>query len=652
MPDQQEVCLGQSVGKYRLVSRLGGGGFGTVYLAEDRYEHTQAAVKVLHVPLTKETDLKSFLNEARATRLRHPHIVSLLDFGISQGGLPFLAMEYASKGTLRDHHPKGEKIPLLTIVFYIDQIALALQYAHNHRVVHRDVKPDNILVRADGTLLVSDFGIAKLLEQSVLTSRQKLAGTPSYMAPEQHRGYPCFASDQYALAVTAYEWICGVRPFQGTAFGLTIQHMHTPPPSLRDRLPELSEEVEYVIFKALAKAPEDRFKCIQKFADALHEAAQPQSIIPPHPQTQWSEEVLPPREDGNEGRNSIFAGTALNTLTSATPSAIRRRSLKWSFSTGKAVRSSPTVHSGMAYFGSDDGNLYALDASSGQKKWAFSTDHWVRSSPIVHNGIVYFGSDDGNLYALDASSGQKKWFFPTDHWVYSSPTVHNGMVYFGSGDHKLYALDAASGQKKWSFRSGGIVCSSPTVYNGVVYFGSDDGNLYALDASSGQKKWAFRSGDWVQSSPTVDNTMVYFGSDDGNLYALDISSGQKKWAFRSGRGNNLLLPSYEQVTTSPILHNEMIYFGSIDHKLYALDAASGQKKWSFLTGDKVISSPTVHKNIIYFGSDDHKLYALDAASGQKKWSFLTGDKVISSPTVHNGIVYVGSHDGNFYGIFA
>jgi len=184
-------------------------------------------------------------------------------------------MEYAPQGTLRDRHPKGERIPLPTIVSYVDQLASALKFAHDHRIIHRDIKPKNILVHADGTLLVSDFGIAKLLEQSVFLSVQTQVGSPPYMAPEQHKGYPCFASDQYALAVIVYEWICGTRPFQGSREWLAVQHVNTPPPKLRDQLPGLPEAVEHVVLKALAKAPEDRFESIQAFADALREAVEP-----------------------------------------------------------------------------------------------------------------------------------------------------------------------------------------------------------------------------------------------------------------------------------------------------------------------------------------------------------------------------------------
>jgi serine/threonine protein kinase/DNA polymerase III delta prime subunit len=269
----RRVHLGQQIGGYRLVRQLGGGNFGTVYLAEQVQERRLAAVKVLHT--VRGEGLKDFLNEASTMWLHHPHIVPLLDFGISPGGLPFLVMEYAPGGTLRDRHLDGEHIPLPTIVSYVDQLSSALQYAHDQRVIHRDVKPANILLRADGTLMLSDFGIAKLLEHDGATSTQTQAGTPVYMAPEQYEGHPCFASDQYALSVVVYEWICGVRPFEGPTIGLVFQHMNTPVPRLRDRLPELPEAIEHVVLKGLAKDPVERFERIEEMASALRKAVQP-----------------------------------------------------------------------------------------------------------------------------------------------------------------------------------------------------------------------------------------------------------------------------------------------------------------------------------------------------------------------------------------
>src|SRR6266704_627541 len=203
---EQKEHLGQQVGEYRLLHQIGKGSFGAVYLAKYLHGNSHAAVKLLRLQLTSREDLKDFLNEARTMmRLRHPHIVPLLDFGLTRDDTPYLVMEYAAGGTLQQRCPKGTKLPFQTIDSYVSQLASAMQYAHDHRVIHRDVKPGNVLLRADGTLLLSDFGIAKVLEQSSLVSLQTQVGTPAYMPPEQSRGKPCSASDQYSLAVMVYE---------------------------------------------------------------------------------------------------------------------------------------------------------------------------------------------------------------------------------------------------------------------------------------------------------------------------------------------------------------------------------------------------------------------------------------------------------------
>ncbi len=155
---EQQDHLGQHVGEYRLLRQLGRGSFGVVYLAEHLHHHSQAAVKLLRFHLTSPEDFKEFLNEARTMRLRHPHIVPLFDFGLTRDNTPYLVMEYAAGGTLRQRNPKGTKLPFETLDRYVSQLASALQYAHDHRVIHRDVKPENVLLRTDGTILLSDFG--------------------------------------------------------------------------------------------------------------------------------------------------------------------------------------------------------------------------------------------------------------------------------------------------------------------------------------------------------------------------------------------------------------------------------------------------------------------------------------------------------------
>jgi serine/threonine protein kinase len=263
---------GQRLGNYRLLRLLGKGAFAEVYLGEHLYLGTYAAIKVIHNSLN-EQDEELFLAEAQTiARLEHPNIVRVREFAIERAQ-PFLVMDYAPSGTLRQLYPKGTYLSLEKTLLYTKQVATALQYAHNAGIIHRDVKPENILQGSD-RLLLSDFGIAISAPRPSESDTQRWAGTLPYMAPEQIQGRAVFASDQYALAIVVYEWLCGVRPFEGSATPLAYQQVSVPPPPLRSRDSSLPEAVEAVVLKALSKKPEERFVSVIGFARALERAMQ------------------------------------------------------------------------------------------------------------------------------------------------------------------------------------------------------------------------------------------------------------------------------------------------------------------------------------------------------------------------------------------
>ena len=221
-----------------------------------------------------DDDVTNFMSEAQTlARLVHPHIVRVLDFDVIDG-FPMLVMEYTSGGSLRQRYPPGSCLSLETTVSYVKQIASALHYAHQHGVIHRDVKPENMLLGDHQAVRLSDFGISLLAPSPEQLSTQEMAGTIPYMAPEQLRGKPCFASDQYALGIAAYEWLCGARPFEGSYWQLAYQHISVPPPRLRDKDPSLPASVEAVVLKALAKNPQERYASVSLFAQALEQAVQ------------------------------------------------------------------------------------------------------------------------------------------------------------------------------------------------------------------------------------------------------------------------------------------------------------------------------------------------------------------------------------------
>lgn len=264
--------VGQQLGNYHLTRLLGQGHFAEVYLGEHVYLDTQAAIKVLLAHLS-EADIAAFRAEARTlARLEHPQIVRLLEFGL-EGTMPFLVMSYAPHGTLRQRHPAGTRLSLDTIVSYVKQVAAALQYAHDQRLIHRDLKPENLLLGRSHEVLLSDFGLALLLQSSYSQQGQVMAGTIAYMAPEQIRGHPSVASDQYALGTMVYEWLCGARPFAGSFAEVAAKQTLVPPPSLREQVPGIPAAVEQVVFKTLAKDPQHRFAQVRDLALALEEAS-------------------------------------------------------------------------------------------------------------------------------------------------------------------------------------------------------------------------------------------------------------------------------------------------------------------------------------------------------------------------------------------
>jgi len=264
---------GQQLGNYRILRLIGKAGFADVYLGEHIYLNTPVALKILHTQLTND-DMEGFLNEARTiARLMHPHIVRVTDFGVDNE-TPFLVMDYAPNGTLRQRHPKGSILPVTTILPYVKQIADALQHAHDEKLIHRDIKPENMLLGRRNDVLLSDFGIALVAQSSCYQSTQDVVGTVAYMSPEQIQGKPRPASDQYSLAIVLYEWLSGTRPFHGSFTELCTQHMFATPPPLREKVPTIPRDVEQVVTTALAKDPKQRFMSVQAFANALEQAAQ------------------------------------------------------------------------------------------------------------------------------------------------------------------------------------------------------------------------------------------------------------------------------------------------------------------------------------------------------------------------------------------
>lgn len=345
---------------------------------------------------------------------------------------------------------------------------------------------------------------------------------------------------------------------------------------------------------------------------------------------------------------------------------------------GGPIRSTAAIVNGTVYFSSYDGFFYALEAATGKLKWKFehgerqfeakhlhyrppvnqtSADFWdfFESSAAVDKGVVYFGSGDGNMYALDAGTGQLKWKFATKDVVHSSPAIYDGVVYFGSWDGRLYAVDAATGQEKWNYMTGldndghnqvGIQ-SSPSVVDGVVYFASrHGGNVYALDAKTGKEIWHFdNKGSWISTSPVVYDGLVYVGASDPGIFrALDAKSGELKYK----------LDAKMFIFSSASIAGGMAYFGSLNGKLYAVDLKSRQFAWEFQTaaGKKDPLGITLPDG----RPDEYAIWKEIAHGRMLEAMYLSSERIfslgsiVSSPAIEGGVIFFGSTDGNVYAI--
>ena len=675
---------GKQIGRYRFEQLIGRGAMGEVYLAIDPRIRQQVAVKVLQAessvyPATNVAhEAERFRSEASAiANLRHPHIVPLYDYdetSMDETAITYLVIPYYMEGSFASwlRRRGSDLLPLEDVVYFVQQAADALQYAHNQQVIHRDVKPSNFLIETSENpdrpnLLLADFGISKFGMMTSSSATQSL-GTLTYMPPEQLYGRPTYASDQYALAIMAYELLVGHPPFEGPPPVVIRQHMEDQPqpPSMLN--PGLSRAIDHVLLRALDKKPDNRYPAISEFARALQQALPGTSDIPLG-QIEQGRVIIP---------SNTFASSSEETLThhspaeekqttgaDANPQAISASETSSFHSAPTQVAPMPpTARSLLPTRGSHLNRrkllllgialLILLGGAVGGVAFLSLSRSSAGNYPMFgyDPAHTHFNTQEHTLTPDNVSQLEQRWVMPVGAEIWSSPAVADGVVYISTvgPDSKLYSFDAVTGNRLWVFSDAqDALISSPAVVDGIIYIGSLDGNLYAINAATGSKLWSVQIHDAIYSSPTVIDRTVYVGSRDGFLYAINAAgcgdtSCMPLWKAPIGMGTYY---------SSPAVANGKVYISTQDGALYVVDSQTEHSREFAPSPAKPEysargSSPAVDNGVVYLGSDDHNLHAYDAATGKQLWAGTTDAPITSAPASANGVVYVGSYDGLLY----
>ena len=674
--------LGQQLGNYRLLRLLGQGGFADVYLGQHIHLDSQAAIKVLQVRLVGSA-LEQFRDEGRTiASLLHPNIVRVFDFGVEKD-IPFLVMDFAPNGSLRQRYAKGTMQSPATILPHLTQVAHALQYAHDRKLIHRDVKPENMLLGPTNEVLLSDFGLVLQAQSTGSQTTREMAGTLPYMAPEQINGKPRPASDQYALGIVLYEWLSGDRPFHGSLLEIATQHLMTPPAPLYGKVPGMTLALQEVVFTALAKDFQHRFANMEVFATAFEQACrtaprssfsdsaqqtllhpsasnsalpnqsqQPPSIAAFLDESQQSTYMHPPV---SQPQQSTVIHTPWNTTRPAplNPPVISSREPTRRTPTSSKLSPQPALIPPVS-------PTRVVGPWSGQTTVQSTDDGAGRS----HTLPARLGSNRGKRIREEPSRNTSKQrrvlayalcFLAIAMMVSSLATLIPGPLH-----ESLARLLSLGGPTAPGHPSPTVsrVTPSATVTPSAgdtanTGFIADEHILAPANVPHLQQGQTISVSTYIAEAPVVANGVIYvisLGRKD--LSAFDATTYASLWAAS-------LAPAY--ITGVTVAHG-ILYASANDQKLYALAPNTGALVWTTPVQDPTptaedknevyVTPPVVAQGIVYVGSYKyHRLYAFNATTGVFLWSTplqYPPRYYYYGPTVANGSIYIGSGDGRLY----
>jgi outer membrane protein assembly factor BamB/predicted Ser/Thr protein kinase len=627
----QRAQMSAQLGRYEVIAALGRGGMGVVYRAHDPALDRPIALKLLAPELARQPALVGRLRREAisAARLHHPNIAILYEFGEADGA-PFLAMEYVPGVSLRQLLEAGP-LPPERALHVLAQIAEALDYAHGMGVVHRDVKPSNILVDDDDHAVLIDFGLADMTEDTLLTADNAVLGTPHYMSPEQAAGRKADGrSDQYALAAVAYEMWAGAPPFQGRSATAVIHaHIYEPPPPPTERCPALRVGFNDVLLRGLAKRPEERYPSTTAFVAALQSLSD-----------------APPRRAKTRrwvigaaallllvvASLLVFAQFALGVAQGEQPSAPGRlgipltQRIVWTYDPGLAGESAPLALGDTVAIGTLDGALVGLNGANGGVRWRNDGGASGFGTPTAGAGMIFVGDGAGAIYSIDPDTGAVQWQQRLNGIAQQPPTRTNDRVVVTTTNGFVYVLHAGSGEVLWGRRVGEY--PGPAAVGAGAIFVGVGSTLRVLDWNTGVERWSFQAGSAIVTQPVVAGGRVLLGTERGILYALRVESGHEDWRYQA-RG---------RISGAPVADEGAIYVADRSGRLAARRPATGDYIWNYDINTAVTATPLLVDGKLLFGTSGGGVYTLDARSGRELATLQLDSSVVVTPAL--GVDYI------------
>jgi outer membrane protein assembly factor BamB/tRNA A-37 threonylcarbamoyl transferase component Bud32 len=660
----------------------------------DEFSEKRFAVKTIRdESLGDRAAASRFALEAR-TWLRldqHDNIVQAMIYR-EVDDQPLLFLEYVD-GT--DLNTVAERDRILFVPQAIDfaiQCCRGMDYVHNkdvgapeRGVVHRDLKPHNVMITRRKVAKLTDFGLAKVFGQSTrLTAAGTGMGTYLYMSPEQFAdaGSVGKPSDIYSFGVMLYQLVTGRLPIAGDTVANLINNIikkePQPPSSVNPNVPKPLGDL---ILHCIRKRPGERPASFAEIAETLG-AIEAELVAQ---RLFVGQGRLCPdcgyRTDGHFAEcvmcdaTLVLAADVVSASTTPTaPVTETAPGPETATSDDRDERGSPEAdleeastqfrHAITHYRSGEFKQALAglrralqLDPEHAQAakgvaelepRLAQERQERLTASPRL-DWPMFRGNParTGVTPEVLCPPLVERWQVEVGDWVWASPAIAGGVVYVGAGGQeggnygRVCALDLLSGSQLWEEKTSYEISSSPTIAQGALFLGMAF-DVCALDLQSGSLRWKCSTRQVISTSVAIFGDRAYATSLDGSLYAIHTATGQLVWQYDAGAA----------IYSSPLAWNNMVCFGCTDHKVHAVDAATGAVRWTYETDGEVNSSPTVFMDTIFVGSGDGNMHAVAMQTGKLRWRYAADDELYSSPAVRQGVVYVGSRDRRLYAIDA